>query len=80
MINRTAFWWKRLVAVGLVLSILAIALVIVPKEKKTVLTFGMFAGNQWDVPDDNCYKIIDETIKEFKKEYPNVEIKYDSGI
>lgn len=75
-----ALWWKRLVAVGLILSIFAVALVINPKGKKTVLTFGMFAGNQWDVPDDNCYKIIDEAIEEFEKEYPNVEIKYDSGI
>lgn len=78
--GRMALWWKRLVAVGLILSIFAVALVINPKGKKTVLTFGMFAGNQWDVPDDNCYKIIDEAIEEFEKEYPNVEIKYDSGI
>ncbi len=78
--GKMAVWWKRLVAVGLILSIFAIALVVNPKEKKTVLTFGMFAGNQWDVPDDDCYKIIDETIAEFEKEHPNVEIKYDSGI
>ena len=37
-------------------------LIVAPKEEKVTLTFGMFAGNQWDVPDDDCYKIIDETI------------------
>lgn len=32
------------------------------------------------MPNDDCYKIIDETIKEFEKEYPNVKVKYTSGI
>ena len=41
---------------------------LVPKQGKIVLTFGMFSGNQSDVPNDDCYKIIDETIKEFEKE------------
>ena len=40
----------------------------------------MFAGNKWDVPDDNCYQMIDQVIKEFEKEYPNVTIKYESGV
>lgn len=38
---------------------------------KIVLTFGMFAGNQWGVPDDNCYQMIDQVIKEFEK---NIQI------
>ena len=78
--SKTAIWWKRLIIAGLLVSILAIFFVAAPKEEKVVLTFGMFAGNQWDVPDDDCYKIIDETIEEFEKKYPNVEIQYDSGI
>ena len=40
----------------------------------------MFAGNQWGVPDDNCYQMIDQVIKEFEKEYPNITIKYESGV
>mgnify|MGYP005763948069 FL=1 len=78
--SKMAIWWKRLIIAGLLLSILAIFFVVALKEEKVVLTFGMFAGNQWDVPDDDCYKIIDETIEEFEKKYPNVEIQYDSGI
>ena len=78
--SKMAIWWKRLIIAGLLLSILAIFFVVAPKEEKVVLTFGMFAGNQCDVPDDDCYKIIDETIEEFEKKYPNVEIQYDSGI
>lgn len=73
-------WWKRLIAVGLVISLLSIGFVIYPKQQKIVLTFGMFAGNKWDVPDDNCYQMIDQVIKEFEKEYPNVTIKYESGV
>ncbi|MCI6009097.1 MAG: extracellular solute-binding protein [Anaerostipes hadrus] len=73
-------WWKRLIAVGLIISLLSIGFVIYPKQQKIVLTFGMFAGNQWDVPDDNCYQMIDQVIKEFEKEYPNVTIKYESGV
>lgn len=78
--KKTEIWWKKIVVLGLIASLIAISFVITPKEEKIVLTFGMFAGNQWNVPDDNCYKIIDETIEEFEKEHPNVEIKYDSGI
>ena len=73
-------WWKRLIAVGLVISLLSIGFVIYPKQQKIVLTFGMFAGNKWDVPDDNCYQMIDQVIKEFEKEYPNVTIKYESCL
>ena len=64
-------WWKRIIAVGLVISLLSVGFVIYPKQQKIVLTFGMFAGNKWDVPDDNCYQMIDQVIKEFEKEYPN---------
>ena len=73
-------WWKRLIAVGLVISLLSIGFVIYPKQQKIVLTFGMFAGNQWGVPDDNCYQMIDQVIKEFEKEYQNITIKYESGV
>lgn len=44
------------------------------------LTFGMFAGGQWDVPNDDCYKIVEEAIEKFEKKYPNVTVKYVSGI
>ena len=67
-------WWKRIIAVGLVISLLSVGFVIYPKQQKIVLTFGMFAGNKWDVPDDNCYQMIDQVIKEFEKEYPNAKV------
>ena len=73
-------WWKRIIIAGLVISIVSVGFVVYPKQKQIVLTFGMFAGNQWNVPDDDCYKMIDQAIKEFEEEYPNVKIKYQSGI
>lgn len=78
--NKKAVWWKRSIIAGLLLSVFAILLIMNPKEEKIILTFGMFAGNQWDVPDDDCYKMIDETVEAFEKEHPDVEIRYDSGI
>ena len=48
--------------------------------KKKVLTIGIFAGSNWDVPTFDYYKMIDETIARFEKEHPNVEVKYQSGI
>lgn len=52
-----------------------------PNEKETVtLEFGMFAGSNWDVPNGNCYAIIDSAIERFEKENPGVKIHYSSGI
>lgn len=48
--------------------------------KQTVLTFGMMAGSYWDVPNGNCYRIIDQTIQRFEKSHPGVVVKYTSGI
>ena len=44
------------------------------------LTIGIFAGNNWDVPQGEPYAIIDEVIKNFEAENPNVKVKYVSGI
>ena len=72
--------WGSLCLAGLLISAYLGVSFVVPKQGKIVLTFGMFSGNQSDVPNDDCYKIIDETIQEFEKEYPNVEVQYVSGI
>lgn len=46
----------------------------------TVLTVGIFAGSNWDVPYSNCYDIIDNAISKFEKEHPGVKVKYVNGI
>lgn len=49
-------------------------------NQKKVLTIGIFAGSNWDVPTFDYYKMIDMTIARFEKKHPNVEVKYKSGI
>lgn len=44
------------------------------------LKIGIFAGNNWDVPQGEPYAIIDEVIKNFEAENPNVKVTYVSGI
>lgn len=48
-------------------------------DSKT-LTIGIFAGNNWDVPQGEPYAIIDAVIEEFEAENPGVKVKYVSGI
>ena len=78
--KKMTVWWKNLCLLGLFISVIFGISMLLPKQGKTIITFGMFSGNQSDVPNDDCYKIIDETIEEFEQEYPNVEIRYISGI
>ena len=78
--KKMTVWWKNLCLLGLLISVVLGISMLLPKQGKKVITFGMFSGNQSDVPNDDCYKIIDETIEEFEQEYPNVEIRYISGI
>ena len=63
-----------------ILVILIIGGFIYYNNQKRVLTIGIFAGSNWDVPTFDYYKMIDETIARFEKEHPNVEVKYQSGI
>lgn len=48
--------------------------------KKVELTLGVFSGSNWDVPNSDGHKIIDDAIKQFEEHYPNVSITYESGI
>lgn len=49
-------------------------------NRPVTLTIGIFAGNNWDVPQGEPYAIIDEVIKNFESENPGVKVKYVSGI
>ena len=49
-------------------------------QKPVVLTIGVFAGSNWNVPSPDSGKIIDNVIKRFEKTHPNVQVKYVSGI
>ena len=49
-------------------------------RRPVTITLGTFAGSNWDVPNGNSYKVIDDAIARFKKKHPNVTIVYDSGV
>lgn len=49
-------------------------------RQPVTLTIGIFAGNNWDVPQGEPYAIIDEVIKNFEAENPGVRVEYVSGI
>ena len=55
--------WGMLCLAGLLISLYLGVSFLVPKQGKIILTFGMFSGNLSDVPNDDCYKIIDENDK-----------------
>lgn len=45
-----------------------------------VLTVGLFAGSNWNVPDADSYALLEVAIKRFEAEHPGVKVKYVSGI
>ena len=76
--------FKRLVAVAILILLSVIIMSgiyqgwIPRKEKK--LTIGVFAGSYWEIENGHYYRILDDAIAEFRKEYPEYEVTYTSGI
>ncbi|MBQ6298040.1 MAG: extracellular solute-binding protein [Selenomonadaceae bacterium] len=60
--------------------VIAIIFLYYMASRPTTLTVGIFAGNNWDVPQGETYAIIDEVIENFEAENPGVKVKYVSGI
>lgn len=44
------------------------------------LSFGVFAGSAWRVPNPDTYDLYDEIIRRFEEEHPAVRVTYKSGI
>lgn len=64
----------------LLLVVLGIGYISFMEQKTVTLRFGMFAGSNWDVPNGDSYKIIDDVIQRFEAKHPNVKVEYVSGI
>lgn len=72
---------RRKILLLIVVGFSVLLLLFIKKKNETVtLEFGMFAGSNWEVPNGNCYAIIDSAIKRFEQENPGVKIHYSSGI
>lgn len=72
-------------ALGAAVAVLLLLGVAINRKSKhagedQVLRFGMFAGSYWDVPNGNCYQIIDDAILRFESAHPGVKVEYISGI
>ncbi|PKM93290.1 MAG: sugar ABC transporter substrate-binding protein [Firmicutes bacterium HGW-Firmicutes-1] len=60
-------------------TLMSIVFFVYQKNRTIHIEFGLFAGSNWNVPISECYKIYDEAIREFEKEYPNIKVTYRSG-
>ena len=69
---------KKILAAIFLAAVVTFALY--QSRQPVILTIGIFAGNNWDVPQGEPYAIIDEVISEFESENPGVKVKYVSGI
>lgn len=68
---------KKIIVFTIVLS-LCIAFIAIPR--KVILNICIFVGSNWDVPSGESYTVIDRAIERFEKQYPYVDIQYQSGI
>ena len=65
---------------GICAAAMIIFVALYATRQPATLTIGIFAGNNWDVPQGEPYAIIDEVIKNFEAENPGVRVEYVSGI
>ncbi|MDF9824859.1 multiple sugar transport system substrate-binding protein [Breznakia sp. PF5-3] len=70
-----------------IISIIAIAICLcvgvgyaIIQSSHKVITIGVFAGSNWDVPTADSYQIVQNVIERYEKEHPNVRVKFMSGI
>lgn len=49
-------------------------------QRTIVLHIAVYSGSSWDVPNSKDNHVIDSAIEKFKKQHPNVQVVYDSGI
>ena len=70
---------NKKIFICILLAVVCVLLIIWQPQKIT-LKIGIFAGSNWNVPNGDCYKIIDQVIERFEKKYPMVNVEYESGI
>ena len=52
---------------------------ILPSGKEQI-TIGVFSDSYWNVQNGYAYQIVNDAIQRFREEYPDVEVRYESGI
>lgn len=69
-----------LLALAILIALSAIFIFDQAKAKDKSITIGFFVGSNWDVPNSESYTIIEDVIKRYEKKFPDVKVKYISGI
>ena len=70
---------KKIIS-AIIITVIFFAGVYFYSQQEKILRVGVFAGSNWDVPQGETYAIIDEVIKNFLSENPDVKVEYVSGI
>ena len=68
-----------------IISVIALVIIFLSgiyfySRQEKILRVGVFAGSNWDVPQGETYLIVDEVIKKFQAENPEIKVQYESGI
>ena len=71
---------KKIILIVILIFAISTIIFCYQKQQTKILRVGVFAGSNWNVPQGETYAIIDEVIQKFETEYPNVKVKYVSGI
>ncbi|MBQ9348516.1 MAG: extracellular solute-binding protein [Oscillibacter sp.] len=68
------------IAVLLVLSAAALLAAWNYAHREITLTIGVYAGSYWETPNGNSYQILDNAIRRFEEQHPEIHVEYASGI
>ncbi|MDE7311523.1 MAG: extracellular solute-binding protein [Eubacterium sp.] len=78
---------RKNIAAGVCCVILAAALLIIYTDVykefpgySNTLTIGVFSDSYWEVQNGYSYRILEDAVSAFEKQYPDIEITYTSGI
>ena len=71
---------KKIILITALIFIISTIIFYCQNQQSKILRVGIFAGSNWNVPQGETYAIIDEVIRKFESEYPNVKVEYVSGI
>lgn len=65
----------------ILIALMGIAFVVTTNlNSDKTIRIGVFVGSNWDVPDAESYKIIDDVIARYKEENISFDVEYISGI
>ena len=70
-------WFIGLLSLACVIFVCFCYLQVVTPVK---ITIGLFAGNNWGVPEEDSYTLIEKAADRFTSTYDNTEVHYETGI